>query len=54
MLLSKSVLVGYDRHSTTERVFVTNDELATQRLRKIQSVPGSKVQVKIYAAKNFL
>jgi|UniRef100_A0A6C0JPF2 hypothetical protein len=32
-------MVGYDRHSETERVFVGNEELTTLNRRKIQSVP---------------
>ena len=38
MLLSKSVMVGYDRHSETERVLVSYDELTILNLLKIQSV----------------
>ncbi len=38
-LLSKSVMVGYDRRSETERVLVNNEGLAIQSLLKIQSVP---------------
>jgi hypothetical protein len=32
-------MIGYDRHSETERVFVGNEELTTLNWRKIQSVP---------------
>jgi hypothetical protein len=32
-------MVGYDRHSETERVFVGNEELTTQSPRMIQSPP---------------
>ena len=37
-LLSKSVMVGYERVSTTERVLVDNDSLTNLNLLKIQSV----------------
>ena len=39
MLLSKSVIVGYERHSETERVLVINEGLANLRWLKIQSAP---------------
>ncbi len=37
--LSKSVKVGYERYSETERVLVCNDELAILNMLKIQSDP---------------
>ena len=36
-LLSKSVMIGYDRLSTTERMLVGNDGLINLNLLKIQS-----------------
>ena len=39
VLLSKSDMVGYDRHSETERVSVCDDGLATLNTLKIQSFP---------------
>lgn len=41
-------MVGYDRHSETERVFVNNEDLTSQSLYKIQSNPDSKDQVNIF------
>ena len=38
MLLSKSVMIGYERHSETERDSVYNDGLINQNMLKIQSV----------------
>ena len=38
-LLSKSVMIGYDRLSTTERMLVSNDGLINLNLLKIQSTP---------------
>ena len=38
-LLSKSVMIGYDRLSTTERMLVGNDGLTNLNLLKIQSTP---------------
>lgn len=38
-LLPKSVLVGYGRVSTTERVLVNNDGLTNLSLLKVQSTP---------------
>ena len=35
--LSKSVMIGYESHSETERVLVIDDGLINQRLLKIQS-----------------
>ena len=40
-------MVGYDRHSETERVLVNNEGLAIQSSLKIQSDPDSKGQVKV-------
>jgi hypothetical protein len=40
-------MVGYDRHSETERVFVNDDGLAILSLCKIQSDPDTKGQVKV-------
>ena len=37
VLLSKSAMVGYDRHSETERVLVNYEGLAILSLLKIQS-----------------
>ena len=37
MLLPKSVMIGYGRHSETERVLVNNEGLTIQSLLKIQS-----------------
>ena len=45
MLLSTSAMVGYGRHSTTERVLVNDEGLAIRSLLKIQSGPDSKDQV---------
>ena len=39
VLLSKSAMVGYDRHSETERVLVNDEGLAIRSLLKIQSTP---------------
>lgn len=39
MLLSKSVMIGYDRHSETERVFLDDDGVINRSLGKIQSFP---------------
>ena len=39
VLLPKSVMVGYGRHSETERVSVNCEGLAILSLLKIQSVP---------------
>ena len=39
MLLSKSVMIGYGRHSETERKSVDNDSLINLNLLKIQSGP---------------
>ncbi len=39
MLLSKSIIVGYERHSETERKSVDNDGLTNLNLLKIQSGP---------------
>jgi len=39
VLLSKSAMVGYDRHSETERVLVNDEGLAIRSLLKIQSAP---------------
>ena len=39
MLLSKSAMIGYERHSETEPVLVDNEELITQNRLKIQSFP---------------
>lgn len=39
VLLTKSVMIGYVRHSETERVWVNNDSLINLSLLKIQSVP---------------
>jgi hypothetical protein len=39
VLLSKSAMVGYDRHSETERVLVNDEGLAILSLLKIQSAP---------------
>jgi hypothetical protein len=36
-LLSKSVMIGYDRRSETERVWVSDDRLTILNLLKIQS-----------------
>ena len=36
-------MVGYDRHSETERVLVCNDRLATLSMLKIQSVPYGNI-----------
>uniref|UniRef100_A0A6C0DCC4 Uncharacterized protein n=1 Tax=viral metagenome TaxID=1070528 RepID=A0A6C0DCC4_9ZZZZ len=47
-------MIGYGRHSTTERVLVNNEELITRSWLEIQSAPDSKDQVSIYAAKNTL
>jgi hypothetical protein len=41
-LLSKSVMEGYDRRSTTERVLVDNDGLPILNRLKIQSSPYRK------------
>lgn len=38
-LLSKSVMIGYDRRSETERVWVNDDGLTILSLLKIQSAP---------------
>ena len=38
-LLPKSVMTGYGRVSTTERVSVDNDGLVNQSLLKVQSTP---------------
>jgi len=38
-------LAGYDRHSETERELISDEELATQSLFKIQSDPDTKGQV---------
>ena len=37
--LSKSAMIGYERLSTTERVWVGNDDLTNLSLPKIQSIP---------------
>jgi hypothetical protein len=42
-LSSKSVMIGYDELSTTERVLVDNDGLINLNLLKIQSSPSTKV-----------
>lgn len=47
-------MIGYDWHSTTERVFVSDEGVINLSLRKIQSVPGSKDQVSIYDCINTL
>ena len=39
MLLPKSAMIGYGRHSETERVLVNNEGLTIQSLLKIQSGP---------------
>ena len=39
MLLPNSVMVGYGRHSETERMSVNDDSLANLSLLKIQSSP---------------
>lgn len=39
VLLTKSVMIGYVRHSETERVWVSDDGLINLNLLKIQSVP---------------
>ena len=39
MLLSKSVMVGYDGHSETAEVLVNNDGLAIPIKLKVYSVP---------------
>ena len=39
VLLTKSVMIGYVRHSETERVWVSNDGLTSLNLLKIQSGP---------------
>ena len=41
--LSTSAMVGYDRHSETERVLVCNDRLATLNMLKIQSGPFGNI-----------
>jgi hypothetical protein len=38
-LLFKSVMIGYDRRSETERVWVNNESLINLNLLKIQSAP---------------
>lgn len=38
-------MAGYDRHSETERELISDEELATQSLFKIQSDPDTKGQV---------
>ena len=38
-------MAGYDRHSETERELISDEELATQSLFKIQSDPDTKDQV---------
>jgi hypothetical protein len=38
-LLSKSVMIGYDRRSETERVWVNDDSIISLNLLKIQSGP---------------
>jgi len=35
-------MIGYDRHSTTERVLINDEELITQSWFKIQSDPNTK------------
>ena len=39
VLLTKSVMIGYVRHSETERVWVSDDGLINLNLLKIQSAP---------------
>ena len=39
VLLTKSVMIGYVRHSETERVWVSDDGLINLNLLKIQSGP---------------
>jgi hypothetical protein len=42
-LSSKSVMIGYDELSTTERMSVSDDGLVNLNLLKIQSSPSTKV-----------
>ena len=39
VLLSKFVMIEYERHSTTERIWVSNEGLINQKRLKIQSSP---------------
>jgi len=43
-LLSKSVMIGYDRRSETERVLVNDEGLIIQSLLKIQSAPIGNIR----------
>jgi hypothetical protein len=44
-------MIGYERHSETERVLVDNEELITQNRSKIQSFPLGDFGVQNYAVK---
>jgi hypothetical protein len=46
VLLSKSVMVGYERHSTTAEMLVLNEGLTNLIELKVQSEPVSKEQEK--------
>ncbi len=51
MLLPKSVMIGYGRHSETEPVLVDNEELITLNWLKIQSFPLGNLGGAVYAVK---
>ena len=54
MLLPNSVMIGYGRHSETERKSVDNDGLINQNLLKIQSGPLGNLWDKPFDGDKFI